>query len=174
MKKSILSRLDQWNPVSIRPDNGTMDGAGIVLNQKRGYVCSVDRGQNLLTKVIETSLDTDLLRAGDESCFSVIPSQIFKGNSQTPVVHHLVLSTRSFATVDEVRSQLDGIIYKEMKDFSVSQGMNFDPAFSDHSLCKMTVIVCKCESGNISVPVIELDAPVIKHRLVQEVRKHSV
>jgi sulfopyruvate decarboxylase subunit beta len=31
---------------------------------------------------------------------------------------------------------------------------------------KMTVIVTKCESGNIPVPVIELDAPVIRHRFM--------
>jgi sulfopyruvate decarboxylase subunit beta len=35
---------------------------------------------------------------------------------------------------------------------------------------KMTIIVCKCESGNIPVPVIEYDAPVIKHRFMEVVR----
>lgn len=34
---------------------------------------------------------------------------------------------------------------------------------------KMTIIVCKCVSGNILVPVIELDAPVIRHRFMAEV-----
>ncbi len=38
---------------------------------------------------------------------------------------------------------------------------------------KMTIIVCKCESGNISVPVIEFDAPVIKHRFMEEVKKRN-
>ncbi|MDJ0613259.1 MAG: sulfopyruvate decarboxylase subunit beta [Rhizobiaceae bacterium] len=38
---------------------------------------------------------------------------------------------------------------------------------------KMTIIVCKCESGNIPVPVIELDAPVIKHRFMEEVKKRN-
>ena len=38
---------------------------------------------------------------------------------------------------------------------------------------KMTIIVCKCESGNIPVPVIELDAPVIKHRFMEEVKKKN-
>ena len=32
----------------------------------------------------------------------------------------------------------------------------------------MTIIICKCESGNIPVPVIEMDAPVIRHRFMQE------
>lgn len=36
---------------------------------------------------------------------------------------------------------------------------------------KMTIIVCKCESGNIPVPVIELDAPVIRHRFMAEVAR---
>lgn len=35
---------------------------------------------------------------------------------------------------------------------------------------KMTIIVCKCESGNILVPVIEYDAPVIKYRFMEVVR----
>jgi len=38
---------------------------------------------------------------------------------------------------------------------------------------KMTIIVCKCASGNIPVPVIELDAPVIKHRFMEEVKKKN-
>ncbi|MFT6044335.1 MAG: sulfopyruvate decarboxylase TPP-binding subunit [Arenicella sp.] len=35
---------------------------------------------------------------------------------------------------------------------------------------EMAVIVCRCESGNIPVPVIEYDAPVIKYRFMQEVK----
>jgi hypothetical protein len=132
--QSILSHLGQWNPVSIRPDNGTMDKGNTVLTQKGGHVCSVPRGKNLLTHVIEKSLGTDLLWAGDETGFAVIPSRIYKGNSQVPVVHHLVLSNRSFDTVNDIYAQLDGISYKEVKDFSISEGMNFDPVFSKHSL----------------------------------------
>ncbi|MDD9978119.1 MAG: sulfopyruvate decarboxylase subunit beta, partial [Boseongicola sp.] len=36
-----------------------------------------------------------------------------------------------------------------------------------------TIIVAKCESGNIPVPVIELDAPVIKHRFMEEVKRKN-
>lgn len=36
---------------------------------------------------------------------------------------------------------------------------------------RMTIIVCKCKSGNVPVGVIELDAPVIKHRFMEEVRR---
>jgi len=38
---------------------------------------------------------------------------------------------------------------------------------------KMTIIVAKCKSGNIPVPVIELDAPVIRHRFMEEVRRRN-
>ena len=38
---------------------------------------------------------------------------------------------------------------------------------------KMTIIVCKCESGNIPVPVIEYDAPVIKYRFMEEVKRRN-
>ena len=36
---------------------------------------------------------------------------------------------------------------------------------------RMTIIVCKCKSGNVPVSTIELDAPVIKHRFMEEVRR---
>ena len=38
---------------------------------------------------------------------------------------------------------------------------------------QMTIIVCKCESGNIKVPVIDLDPVVIKHRFMQEVQARN-
>ncbi|MEL6437356.1 MAG: sulfopyruvate decarboxylase subunit beta [Pseudomonadota bacterium] len=38
---------------------------------------------------------------------------------------------------------------------------------------QMTIIVCKCESGNIKVPVIEYDAPVIRHRFMEEVKRRN-
>ena len=39
---------------------------------------------------------------------------------------------------------------------------------------RMTIIVCKCASGNIQVPVIELDPVVIKHRFMKEVRAQNL
>lgn len=38
---------------------------------------------------------------------------------------------------------------------------------------KMTIIVSKCESGNIPVPVITLDPVVIKHRFMTELQKRN-
>ncbi len=38
---------------------------------------------------------------------------------------------------------------------------------------RMTVIVCKCESGNIPVPVIELDAGHMRHRFMKQVRARN-
>ena len=38
---------------------------------------------------------------------------------------------------------------------------------------RMTIIVSKCESGNIKVPVIALDAPVIRHRFMEEVASRN-
>jgi len=38
---------------------------------------------------------------------------------------------------------------------------------------EMTVIVCKCESGNITVPVIEMDPVVIRDRFINEVRTRN-
>jgi sulfopyruvate decarboxylase subunit beta len=38
---------------------------------------------------------------------------------------------------------------------------------------QMTIIVCKCESGNITVPVIDMDPVVIKYRFMQEVQARN-
>ncbi len=38
---------------------------------------------------------------------------------------------------------------------------------------KMTIIVCKCESGNIKVPVIEMDPVVIRNRFMQEIKTRN-
>ena len=38
---------------------------------------------------------------------------------------------------------------------------------------QMTIIVCKCDSGNIPVPVIDMDPVVIKHRFMQEVQARN-
>ncbi|MFT6388156.1 MAG: sulfopyruvate decarboxylase subunit beta [Cellvibrionaceae bacterium] len=39
---------------------------------------------------------------------------------------------------------------------------------------KMTIIISKCESGNIPVPVIAIDPVVIAHRFMTEVKKRNV
>jgi sulfopyruvate decarboxylase subunit beta len=38
---------------------------------------------------------------------------------------------------------------------------------------KMAIIVCKCESGNIKVPVIDIDPVVIKDRFMKEVQARN-
>ena len=38
---------------------------------------------------------------------------------------------------------------------------------------QMTIIVCKCESGNIKVPVIDIDPVVIKDRFMKEVQARN-
>ncbi len=38
---------------------------------------------------------------------------------------------------------------------------------------EMTIIVCKCESGNITVPVIEKDPVVIRERFMNEIRARN-
>jgi sulfopyruvate decarboxylase subunit beta len=38
---------------------------------------------------------------------------------------------------------------------------------------RMTIIVCKCESGNIKVPVIDKDPVVIRQRFMDEIRKRN-
>jgi hypothetical protein len=137
--RGLLSHLKGWNPVSIQPGCAQVNLQDCeVYTQKGGHVCSIPRESNLLTQIIEQSSNTNILLAGDISGFSVIPSKIYKQSVQssvaTPVVHHLILSNRSFDTLEDVHAQLEGIAYEEVKDFSISQGMNFDQKFSDHAI----------------------------------------
>ena len=39
---------------------------------------------------------------------------------------------------------------------------------------QMTIIVCKCESGNIKVPVIDTDPVVIRDRFMKEVKSRNI
>jgi sulfopyruvate decarboxylase subunit beta len=38
---------------------------------------------------------------------------------------------------------------------------------------KMTVIVCKCDSGNIKLPVISMDPVVIRDRFMREITRRN-
>ncbi len=38
---------------------------------------------------------------------------------------------------------------------------------------EMTIIVCKCESGNIKVPVVEMDPVVIRDRFMKQVQARN-
>ncbi len=39
---------------------------------------------------------------------------------------------------------------------------------------RMTIIVCKCESGNIEVPVIDMNPVVIRERFMQEIHNRNI
>ena len=135
--KTILSKLGNWNPVSICPKECLDFSVEKVLSQAGGHVCSVPRTKNLLTRVIESSDDNTLILAGDESGFGVVPTRINLGKSSYPVIHDLVLSNRSFDSVDFVYEQLEGITYTQVKPFSISQGMNVDSKFGALPICRV-------------------------------------
>ncbi len=173
----LLSHLKEWNPVSIHPEIEFLSNQkASILNQKGGHVCSISRENNLLTQIIEQSSATDILLAGDKSGFSVIPSKIYKqsvlDSEAPPVVHHLILSNRSFDTLEDVHGQLRGILYEEVKDFSISQGMNFDLRFLKHPLSTLLKtyhgkkIVVE-QTYNIGVS----DATIVTNSMDEEFRK---
>ncbi|WP_187149327.1 M20/M25/M40 family metallo-hydrolase [Desulforapulum autotrophicum] len=168
----ILDHLAHWNPVSIRPD---LEGPGSdcrIATQKGGHVCSVPRGQNILTRIIEQARANDLVWAGDESNFSVVPPKIYTGRSERPATHHLVISNRSFDTIEDVHAQLKGITYTEVKDFSISQGMNFDDVFSSHRLSRILKAsqvpgLNICQTYNIGAS----DATIVTRCMAPEFKK---
>lgn len=137
--QQLLLHLHGWNPVSIHPAINILSNKKTeIFTQKGGHVCSIARENNLLTELILHSNNSDVLLAGDTTGFSVIPSKIYELKADyslsSPVIHQLTLSNRSFDTLEDVQSQLKGIVYEEVKDFSISQGMNFDKRFSKHKL----------------------------------------
>jgi len=118
-----LEHLRSWNPVCIYPAT-VPESWTETLTQKGGHACSIPREQNRLTEIILAAKRTDLLCAGEPNSFGVIPTEIKLGHTSTPLSHTLVLSNRTFDSLASIRGQLTGIRYRELKDFSISPGMD--------------------------------------------------
>lgn len=118
-----LTQLTAWNPICIRPASEP-DTWTDIITQKGGHACSIPREKNHLTEVILSACETDALSAGEPDSFGVIPTEIHRGTSSAPLAHTLILSNRSFDNLTAIHTQLNGIRYRELKEFAISPGMD--------------------------------------------------
>jgi hypothetical protein len=122
--QELTAKLKHWNPVCIYPVRKQDAAKWASHKQRGGHVCSVPKTKNLLTSLLMKAGPNYLLKAGEETAFGVVPSRIMVSAGIKPVKHGLVLSNRSFDTLDQVQDQLRGLKYRMPKDFLISQGLN--------------------------------------------------
>jgi hypothetical protein len=137
-----------WNPVCIYPDAKTDVGKWNTRQQESRHVCSVPREQNLLYRMILDAAQDSVLKAGQERNFGVVPASIDIAMATSETVHSLILSNRSFDTLDQVRKQLQGLSYEEMKPFAISQGLDVRQELSQSPLA---AILTDCRSPELDI-----------------------
>ena len=130
-----LTRLNGWNPICIYPEQRPATWAE-TLTQKGGHACSIPREKNRLTEVILAASGQALLSAGDPTSFGVIPTEILKGETQRETAHTLILGRRSFDSLPEILEQLQGITYRELKEFAISPGMDIRDRWQESTLAQ--------------------------------------
>ena len=133
--QQALTHLDGWNPVCIYPEQRPATW-GETLTQKGGHACSIPREKNRLTEVILAASSQALLSAGDPTSFGVIPTEILKGETQIETAHTLILGRRSFDSLPEILEQLEGITYRELKEFAISPGMDIRNRWKESTVAK--------------------------------------
>ncbi len=140
--KSVLQRLNQWNPIFIGPTEFLRPPEGAEkFTQMGGHACSVGRDKNLLTSIILNADENSLLWAGTETEFATIPKAIFKFKSPAGCDHTCVLSNRGFDTLEDVELQLEGIPHVRMKDFAISSGLRASEHAQSTPLVKSLISV---------------------------------
>ena len=162
-----------WNPVCIYPDADVDARVWNTLQQESRHVCSVPRQDNLLLKVILDASPESVLKAGQERNFAVLPASVSISAAPSAVEHTLILSNRSFDSLEQVQSQLQGLVLKQMKDFCLSQGLDVRDKLSKSPLAD---ILGDCRSEEL---VIELtdnigcsDASIVYNTINSALRKN--
>ena len=169
-----LKKLEKWNPASITPQTETKDIKWQSTTQTGGHMCSVSKEENKLTQAILNANENSIIKAGKKESFAVVPTEILTSNSPSPIKHSLVLSNRSFDSLQDALKQLEGIEYEPVKDFTASEGFNIEEKFLQNHIAK----VCdKC--SNTSTINIEhtfnvggSDATTIYTTLAPQIRKN--
>jgi len=100
-------------------------------------------------------------------------------NIDKKIADDLVANDVSFVTtvpckqlagvIDEIENRDDIFhIPSNIEDEGMGLGQVLQSAIDSDEL---TIIVCKCDSGNIKLPVITMDPVVIRHRFMEAVAK---
>lgn len=170
--QSWLREHAQWNPVCIYPDMAKTTWTWITKHQESRHVCSVPREENLLYQRILDATPNTVLKAGQECNFGVLPAMINTATSPCPIDHILILSNRSFDTLEEVQSQLQDLSYQEMKPFAISQGLDARQKLSRNPL---TNILEECCGNDLDIErtynIGASDASIVYNSVDPEIRK---
>lgn len=130
-------------------------GLGLALSQKE-KVISIDGDGSVLTNL--GTLPTIANNVADNFILLIIDNGSYGSTGDQPTYAGMKTSLAAVASACGCENVVECQAEDAVETLKAALASN-----------KMTVIVCKCESGNIKVPVIELDGPVIKHRFMQEV-----
>lgn len=134
-------------------------GLGLALTQK-AKVISIDGDGSILTNL--GTLPTIANNVADNFILLIIDNGSYGSTGDQPTYAGM---KTSLARVAEACG------CENVVECQAEEAVDVMQAAIDSN--KMTIIVCKCESGNIQVPVIELDGPVIRHRFMEEVKRKN-
>jgi hypothetical protein len=161
-----------WNPVCITPDTETVTRTWETVHQESRHVCSVPRENNLLHRMILDASPNTVLKAGQARNFGVVPGSIAISEAPCPVVHTLILSNRSFDTLEQVQRQLQGLSYEEMKPFAFSQGLDQRQQLSQSPLAQ---ILEECKTSELDIELTDnigcSDASIIYNTVPLQLRE---
>ncbi|MBI5414106.1 M20/M25/M40 family metallo-hydrolase [Candidatus Peregrinibacteria bacterium] len=132
-----LRKLTKWNPIAIFPEKEHEKENAEIIEQKGGHVCSVERAENKLTKVLLDAEETSILHAGKKENMAIVPSKIFVQKGNAPEKHVLMIGKRNFDTLEETLHELQGIRYEEVKNLSRSEGFDGTGKFRDDRISKV-------------------------------------
>ncbi len=134
-------------------------GLGLALSQKQ-KVISIDGDGSVLTNF--GTLPTIANNVADNFILLIIDNGSYGSTGDQPTYAGKKTSLTAVATA----CGCDNVVECQAED-----AVQVVQAAIDSN--KMTIIVCKCESGNVKVPVIQMDPVVIRDRFMTELSKRN-
>jgi sulfopyruvate decarboxylase subunit beta len=132
-------------------------GLGVALAQKK-KVIAIDGDGSVLTNF--GTLPTIANNVADNFVLLIIDNGSYGSTGDQPTYAGKKTSLAAVATACGCETVIECQAEETPKVLKAALASN-----------KMTIIVAKCKSGNVPVSIIEMDAPVIKHRFMEEVRR---
>jgi len=134
-------------------------GLGLALAQKE-KVISIDGDGSVLTNF--GTLPTIANNVADNFILLIIDNGSYGSTGDQPTYAGLKTSLAAVASA----CGCENVVECEAEDAADTLKTALDSN-------KMTIIVCKCESGNITVPVIQMDPVVIRDRFMKVVQARN-
>jgi len=134
-------------------------GLGLALTQKANVI-SIDGDGSILTNL--GTMPTIANNVADNFTLLIIDNGSYGSTGDQPTYTGKKTSLAAVATACGCENVVECQAEEAVDVMKAALASN-----------KMTIIICKCESGNIPVPVIEYDAPVIKYRFMEEVKRKN-